>query len=755
MRICIASPDILGPVNNGGVGTACTALAQALVRAGHDVTLFYTSTYFERGDREHWRSEYERMGIRLLYLAPDSLPPVHRSPTVYDEDNIARAYHVYEALKESDFDVIHFADYIGLGYFVALGKSQGLCLPRTKLVVTAHSPTLWSRLSNNRPVDDLSYLVRDRMERGLIALCDAVISPSRYMLDWLRDNGFGLPARQCVIPNLMPQRLTEQPAPPVGGEARGIEEIVFFGRLEARKGLAVFCDAIDRVRDELPPAVRISFLGKLVPEFPRAMLEARAARWGRELRILPDFDTFAATDYLRQPGRLAVLAALSDNSPYTVLECLHHRIPFIASDVGGVAELIAPESRACTLFKPVPASLAARLLEVLQRPAGFAPALPAPALARAETDLLALHADWAREAAPERPAPPAPGEAPLVSVTILHHERPRELAQALAALEAQTYRAFEIIVVDNGSRSAEARAGLDRLEAEGGGRLRVLRLPENLYEPEARNRGAEAARGRYVLFMDDDNVPKPNELELFCQAAERGGADILTCFTDHFTGEAPPASAAEALKRFVVMGDFGPLGLICNGYGDLNCFVRRERFLEIGGFIVDGRFNHAEDWRFFAKAWSRGLRIDVLPEALLWYRAAPPGQPPGWRKRDRNGALMRAATAYLEVAPPETRPFLLLSQGLFWKGLETERARRQREAELLQLRRENERLAARTRDLQIENENLRKNYTSLAGAVIGLFGGREGDDRISRILRQVRYIHAKYQDARRGAHPHA
>jgi len=38
LRVCVASFDFVGPVKNGGVGTAFTSLAEALARAGHEVT---------------------------------------------------------------------------------------------------------------------------------------------------------------------------------------------------------------------------------------------------------------------------------------------------------------------------------------------------------------------------------------------------------------------------------------------------------------------------------------------------------------------------------------------------------------------------------------------------------------------------------------------------------------------------------------------------------------------------------------------
>ena len=40
-RVCIASPDISGPIKNGGIGSAYKALAMALARGGHEVTILY------------------------------------------------------------------------------------------------------------------------------------------------------------------------------------------------------------------------------------------------------------------------------------------------------------------------------------------------------------------------------------------------------------------------------------------------------------------------------------------------------------------------------------------------------------------------------------------------------------------------------------------------------------------------------------------------------------------------------------------
>lgn len=745
MKICVASPDIVGPIKNGGVGTACTALAQGLAADGHEVTLFYTSTYFEVHDLEYWQQVYRRSDVELIGFRPETNPPLHRSTTVYDEDNLARSYRVYEQLKDRDFDLIHFVDYIGLGYYTALAKSQGLCLPHAKIAVTTHSPTLWSRLANAAPVDDISYMVRDRMERLLIELADMVISPSHYMLHWLRETGFKLPARQIMLPNLMPSRMQGAPPAPPVTQKGPIRELVFFGRIEPRKGLLIFCDAIDRINSQLDPEVKITFLGKLGKDYPQDVMDARTARWKREVAIVSGLDTFEAVDYLHGEGRLAVLAALHDNSPYTVMECVYHSIPFISSNVGGVAELIAPESREAVLYPPTPAGLGNHILRTIAAP-DFGPARSNVDFPTNKEAILRLHRELEVEIKAEQAKPGRALPKPLVSVNILHFDRPAGLAQALAALDRQTYPNIEIIIVDNGSQSPEAVAYLEALERSGRDDLRILRMGENVYEPTARNAGAYAAKGKYVLFMDDDNVPKPNEVEVFCIAAENGGADVLTCFNDHFVTDAPPESEAEAIKRYIVMGDFGPLGLIYNGYGDLNCFVRRERFLSIGGFVVDGCFNHAEDWRFFAKAWAKGLKVDVVPEALLWYRTTLASWGTGWRKRDRSGAMMRAANAYLESAPAEVKPFLLLSQGLFWKASSAEAARRSLSKEAGDLRKQVTRLEEENKVLAFEKQLTIQAYRALSSFTLGSLEGQlEHVPEVQRGIKHLRSILEKYQ----------
>ena len=81
------------------------------------------------------------------------------------------------------------------------------------------------------------------------------------------------------------------------------------------------------------------------------------------------------------------MPSLIENSPCTVLECLLDGIPFLAADVGGVAELIAPEDRDRLLFAPSAGALAAALTDRLESGAATGrPAIAQEAVRRVWTN---------------------------------------------------------------------------------------------------------------------------------------------------------------------------------------------------------------------------------------------------------------------------------------------------------------------------------------------------------------------------------
>ncbi|MEI6705033.1 MAG: glycosyltransferase family A protein, partial [Deltaproteobacteria bacterium] len=91
---------------------------------------------------------------------------------------------------------------------------------------------------------------------------------------------------------------------------------------------------------------------------------------------------------------------------------------------------------------------------------------------------------------------------PLVSVVVPSKNRQDLLACTLESVINQTYRRIEIIVVDDGSDTPLA----PHLQFFFGNNVQCLRNEVSLGAAAARNRGAIAARGEFIAFLDDDDL---------------------------------------------------------------------------------------------------------------------------------------------------------------------------------------------------------------------------------------------------------
>lgn len=712
-RVCFVTRDFIGPVRNGGIGTAFTSLVRLLVQEGHAVTVLYTpGEVTEDKSFEHWAQAYAKENIALVKL------PAYEGIRFRNSDIVRQAYCAYLWLKEHDgaFDIVHFHDWHGLGAYAGLARKQGLAFRDTRLCIQLHAQALWHVAHNGNLLDRYELLESDAIEKTAIEHADIITSPSRYMLEWTKQRGITLPEQVQVIQNVMPEMITS------GKGGSPVSEIVFFGRLEGRKGLDIFCEAIRR----LPEAIRkpVTFLGKegAIEGVPARDYIAGKLEGIVEFQILPTFASDVAQDYLKGEGRLAVIASRVENSPYTVLECLANGIAFLASDVGGTAELIAEKDRARVLFKPEAPSLAQKLEAALA--ADTAPAR----LAVSPED---TRAAWKKFHA-KLPAVKKGGEAatPRISVCIAHRNRPELLRRALDSVVAQDYTNYEVVLVDDGSDQPEALHTIAGLEKDFAARGWTIIRQQNRYAGAARNAAAKAAKGEWLLFMDDDNIAVRTELSTFARATQ-SGADIYSCVMEFL-----PEEKDSAIRNlFVPLGEGVAAGIVENSFGDVNALVRRKAFLKLGGFTEVFGIG-LEDMEFFAKAALAGYRIETVPEPLFRYRANTDGVQ---QSSARGLALQRALTPYLEKFP-EIAPALMLLQGYHRKlpvmhqnyaGLEAGFQEMKQSARELRIAKDA--LDARVRELEQELDQMKRALEGMGEEAVRTIG-RLRARKITRLL---------------------
>jgi len=183
--------------------------------------------------------------------------------------------------------------------------------------------------------------------------------------------------------------------------------------------------------------------------------------------------------------------------------------------------------------------------------------------------------------------PQAPAHEPLVSVVIPAYNCEAYVAEAIESVLNQTFRDFELIVVDDAStdRTGEVLAGYERA-----GRIRVVSHQMNQGLAATRNSGIRRARGRYVSFLDADDVWRPEKLEYHVRILREnphlalfGSDEIL--FADGEPFMFPPLPVRPDLRE-VRWEDL----VVANcGLSASNVMVRRDCLDEVGLFDPDLR----------------------------------------------------------------------------------------------------------------------------------------------------------------------
>lgn len=635
--ICIATPDILGPIRNGGIGSACFEIAKVWRRAGHEVTILYANDGYTEMRNDSWLRIYDDLGITFV-MCPTA-PQTGVWPA------LQRPWNVWQWLKTRTFDLVYFPEWRAAGLYAIQAKRAGLGFEHTTMIVGAHSPTNWHSTGSLHFPRAIDEIMLDSAERQAVAFADMVISPSRYMLDHMRREHWTLPRDVRVIPNPFSGR----DMGPAENAGASIAELVFFGRLERRKGLIIFAKALSLIPEEMRARLKITFLGKPgdAPDFSLPFLSENRTPGFRDWKILDNYSSHEALAYLRGPGRLAVIASLVENSPMTVRECIALDIPFIASKVGGIPELIAPDDREAVLFEPTPTHLAAAIMRVVRSSAVRVRSAFADETVAAAWDA----------AVGDRPAPPVASNAgtPRVSVVVTTFNRPASLAEAIEGLRQQSWPSLEVVLVDDGSTDPAARAYLDSIEGAFRSAGWKLIRQANRYLGAARNAGWRAATGDLVIFHDDDNYSPPDLVETYVRAILNSGADIATCTMAPYRGRRPAGPSRQTGRVWTFIGNGTGAGLYVNGFGDAHACFRRSALEATGGFTEDYGVGH-EDWEIFGRAALMGLTIITVPEPLFWYRENDDAMLRGRASADVD--FMRSLRPYLGAVAGPLRPAL-------------------------------------------------------------------------------------------------
>ena len=203
---------------------------------------------------------------------------------------------------------------------------------------------------------------------------------------------------------------------------------------------------------------------------------------------------------------------------------------------------------------------------------------------------------------------------PLVSIVIPTYNHAHLLRKALSSIYGQTYKNWEVIIVDNHSRdnTDEIVKEFQHLN------LKLLKINNNGVIGASRNMGIRHASGEWVAFLDSDDLWAPNKLEV-CIANAHDNIDLIYHDLD-IIREQPARFERKTLlvkqvKSPVTIDLLLGGNVICNS----SVVVRKQLLDQIGGINENENIVGAEDFSTWLRISKLSERFHYIPVVLGSY----------------------------------------------------------------------------------------------------------------------------------------
>lgn len=203
---------------------------------------------------------------------------------------------------------------------------------------------------------------------------------------------------------------------------------------------------------------------------------------------------------------------------------------------------------------------------------------------------------------------------PLVSIIMPTYKGTDNICIAIDAALRQTYDNIEIIVVDDNGEGTENQIETEKLLQKyiKDNKIRYIRHKKNINGSAARNTGMKVSSGKYISFLDDDDVLMPEKIEkqvrLFEQLDDGFGLVYCSGYVVKSTGV--------GYKLDIVEDDI--LYNLLSGklrFNSSMMMIRRTVFEKTGGF--DESYRRHQDWEFCCRILSQ-FKGKALPEHLVY-----------------------------------------------------------------------------------------------------------------------------------------
>ena len=354
MRICLVSREFPPDTHTGGIGTYTYKTSAALARLGHET---HVVTAAPRP-----AAHYQEQGVSIHRIQE----PAERGPLPYSVAH-TRAVAAAIARIPGDLDIVQACEWNGEAFWYTTSTHRN-----TKLVTRLATPHfVVERLNeSSQPRGLRRGVVTRTLERVQTLRSDGIISPTRALANIVCDGWHIAPERVTVVPTGASLNQTaaalDAPLPDI---LQGQHYLLYFGRLERRKGVHILGAALPTVLERYPD-LKAVFVGEDLAADGQPMadlIRQRAAPYADRLIFLPRMAQGDLFPIIRA-ARLVALPSLWENLANTCLEAMQLARPVIATWGCGFEEVIEDNVSGYLTTPDDAPALAARILAALADP---------------------------------------------------------------------------------------------------------------------------------------------------------------------------------------------------------------------------------------------------------------------------------------------------------------------------------------------------------------------------------------------------
>jgi len=203
---------------------------------------------------------------------------------------------------------------------------------------------------------------------------------------------------------------------------------------------------------------------------------------------------------------------------------------------------------------------------------------------------------------------------PIISVIMPIYNGEKWLPISLGSILAQTFKNFEILLINDGSVDASEKICQNFLEQDA--RIRYF-YKKNGGVSSARNLGLEQARGKFIYFFDCDDVLAPDILELLVDLQKDTGADIVSCSCMEVLEHAVPSNFKVAENAEVIIATNDKWNYRYLFMGAIICKLFSRQVIENTRF--QEKVHYAEDNLFFTEVFIKATKVGYCPLIKAFY----------------------------------------------------------------------------------------------------------------------------------------